>query len=200
MRHVELEARANLFLRAPEAILETDVLVSVRRIPYFGNRRLAGAAWRHRRRRVDPAARKLVRKTLDLALCRRCGPLRDPRDGSQLGDGLENGTLFGVHQRRDLLEELHQERFEADQPLEPLAHRRDHFCQRSIGAIAGRGVAIQMVDERGVEAELLLKCRAEQPPDKACKPAAHARAERGSPSRENVPLTVEPGQLRGVAR
>ena len=28
----------------------------------------------------------------------------------------------------------------------------------------------------------------------------HARAERGSPSRENVPLTVEPGQLRGVAR
>ncbi len=108
LRYVKLQAGANLVFGAPESILEPDVLVGVRLIPCLGAHRLADTGRHSRRLNARLATRQLAGKTLHLALGRRRGPLRDAGYGSQFRDGFENGTLFGVEERRDLLEELHE--------------------------------------------------------------------------------------------
>ena len=70
-------------------------------------------------------------------------------------------------ERRDRLQELHEQRLEAHQRVEAITQRRQRALERRVGVAMRGDVAIEVLDERGVEGHLLLEQRLDRRPDQS---------------------------------
>ena len=139
-----------------------------------------------------------VRSALDFPLCQHRRPLRDIGHRAQLRNRIVDLAIVRVGERRDRLQELHEQRFEPHQRVEAVTQRRQRAFERGVRFAMRGDVAIEVLDERGVEGHLLLEQRRDGRPDHvecACPAAAAAAC-----LRQDRPRVVDLRQQRFVVR
>ena len=102
-----------------------------------------------------------------------------------------------VGERRDRLQELHQQRFKPHQRIEAVAQRRQRALDRRVRVAMRGDVAIEVFDDRRVEGHLLLEQRRERRPDHPEDARAHP-AVRVAAVRKDRPGVVDLRQQRFV--
>ena len=106
-----------------------------------------------------------ARSAIDFPLRQHRGPLRDIGHRAQLRHRIVDLAIVRVGERRDRLQELHEQRFESHQRVEAVAQRRKRALERRMRFPMRGDVAIEVLDDRGVERHLLLEERRDGRPD-----------------------------------
>ncbi len=105
-----------------------------------------------------------------------------------------------VDEGRDRHEVLHEQRLKPHQSLERLLQRREDAGHGFWQRVLRRRIAIQVIDQRGVELLLPLERRRDEPPDDAAEPALPAAVDVRCAAGKDVPAAVQLGEPHGIVR